>query len=132
MQGTANGTTTDFDGNYTLQDVPDDAVLVFSFFGFEEQRILVNGRSTINVVLAEDAAALSEVVVIGYGSVKRRDATGAVSTVSTEDFNRGVVGSPEELIQGRTAGLQVTTTSGEPGSGVNIRIRGTTSVRGGN
>lgn len=132
VQGTSNGTTTDFDGNYTLQDVPDDAVLVFSFLGFAEQRIPVNGRSTINVVLEEDAAALSEVVVIGYGSVQRRDATGAVSTVSTEDFNRGVVGSPEELIQGRTAGLQVTTTSGEPGSGVNIRIRGTTSVRGGN
>lgn len=132
VKGTSNGTTTDFDGNYTLENVAEDAVLVFSFLSYANQEIPVEGRSTINVVMQEDAAALSEVVVIGYGSVQRRDATGAVATVSTEDFNRGVVGSPEELIQGRTAGLQVTSASGEPGSGVNMRIRGTTSVRGGN
>lgn len=131
-KGTSNGTTSDFDGNYSLNNVADDAVLVFSFVGFTQQEIPVNGQQTINVTMQEDAAALSEVVVIGYGSVERRDATGAVSTVSAEDFNRGVVASPEELIQGRTAGLQITSTSGEPGSGVNIRIRGTTSVRGGN
>ena len=132
IQGTTVGTTTDFDGYYTLQNVPDDAVLVYSFVGFSQQEIPVNGRSTINVTLQEDAAALSEVVVIGYGSVQKRDATGAVATVSAEEFNRGVVASPEQLIQGRTAGLQVTSASGEPGAGVNIRIRGTTSVRGGN
>ncbi|WP_424494262.1 SusC/RagA family TonB-linked outer membrane protein [Salinimicrobium sp. GXAS 041] len=132
VQGTSNGTTTDFDGNYTIDNVGSDAVLVFSYLGFSEQQISVNGRSTINVTMEEDAAALSEVVVIGYGTVASRDATGAVTTVTTEDFNRGVVGSAEELIQGRTAGLQVTSASGEPGSGVNIRIRGTTSVRGGN
>ena len=132
VQGTTNGTTTDFDGNYSLENVPADAVLVFSYLGFADQEVPVNGRSTINVVMQEDAAALREVVVIGYGTVASRDATGAVTTVTTEDFNRGVVGSPEELIQGRTAGLQVTSASGEPGGGVNIRIRGTTSVRGGN
>ncbi|WP_311195983.1 SusC/RagA family TonB-linked outer membrane protein [Antarcticibacterium sp. 1MA-6-2] len=132
VQGTTNGTTTDFDGNYTLNNVPDDAVLVFSFLGYGSQEVLVNGRQTINVTMQEDAAALSEVVVIGYGQTTVRDATSAVATVTSEDFNRGVVASPEELIQGRTAGLQVTTTSGEPGGGVNIRIRGTTSVRGGN
>lgn len=132
VQGTNNGTTTDFDGNYTLTDVDEDAVLVFSFLGFSQQEISVDGRDTINVTMQEDADALSEVVVIGYGSVQQRDATGAVSTVTAEDFNRGVVASPEELIQGRTAGLQVTSASGEPGAGVNIRIRGTTSVRGGN
>ncbi|MDT0643250.1 TonB-dependent receptor [Zunongwangia sp. F363] len=132
VQGTSNGTTTDFDGNYTLENVPDDAVLVFSFVGFAQQQVSVNGRETINVTMQEDAAALSEVVVIGYGSTTRRDATGAVATVSAEEFNRGLVASPEQLIQGRTAGLQVTNSSGEPGGGVNIRIRGTTSVRGGN
>jgi iron complex outermembrane receptor protein len=132
VKGTSNGTVTDFDGNYSLNNVPNDGVLVFSFVGFAQQEIPVNGRTTIDATMAEDASALSEVVVIGYGNVQRRDATGAVSTVSSEDFNRGVVASPEELIQGRTAGLQVTTTSGEPGAGVNIRIRGTTSVRGGN
>lgn len=132
VKGTSNGTTTDFDGNYSLNNVSQDDILVFSFLGFAEQEVNVEGRETINVNMQEDAAALSEVVVIGYGQTTVRDATGAVSTVSAEDFNRGVVASPEELIQGRTAGLQVTTTSGEPGGGVNIRIRGTTSVRGGN
>ena len=132
VKGTTNGTTTDFDGNYSLAEVPDGAVLVFSFLGFSTQEIPVNGRSTINVTLEEDAAALSEVVVIGYGTVESRDATGAVSTISAEEFNSGVISSPEQLIQGRTAGLQITSASGEPGSGVNIRIRGTTSVRGGN
>ncbi|MGY5848710.1 SusC/RagA family TonB-linked outer membrane protein [Salegentibacter sp. HM20] len=132
VQGTSNGTTSDFDGNYSLDNVSDDAVLVFSFLGYGQQEIPVNGRSTVNVTMQEDAAALSEVLVIGYGSVQRRDATGAVASVSAEDFNRGVIASPEELIQGRTAGLQVTSSSGEPGAGVNIRIRGTTSVRGGN
>ncbi|SFC12349.1 TonB-dependent receptor [Zunongwangia sp. SCSIO 43204] len=132
VKGTSNGTTTDFDGNFTLNDVANDAVLVFSFVGFSQQEVPVNGRSTINVTLSEDAAALSEVVVIGYGSTTVKDATGAVATVSAEDFNQGVISSPEELIQGKTAGLQITTTSGEPGGGVNIRIRGTSSVRGGN
>lgn len=132
VQGTSNGTTTDFDGNYLLTDVPDNAVLVFSFLSFATQEIPVGGRSTINVTLQEDAAALSEVVVIGYGTVSSRDATGAVSTVTADEFNQGVISSPEELIQGKTAGLQITSASGEPGSGVNIRIRGTTSVRGGN
>lgn len=132
VQGTSTGTTTDFDGFYSIENVPVDAVLVFTFVGFAQQEIPVNGRENIDVTLQEDAAALSEVVVIGYGQTTVRDATGAVATVSTEDFNRGIVASPEELIQGRTAGLQVTTASGEPGGGVNIRIRGTTSVRGGN
>lgn len=132
VKGTSNGTVTDFDGNYSLNNVPTDGVLVFSFVGYAQQEIPVNGRTTINATMAEDAAALSEVVVIGYGNVQKRDATGAVSTVSSEDFNQGVIASPEELIQGKTAGLQVTTSSGEPGAGVNIRIRGTTSVRGGN
>lgn len=132
IKGTTIGTVTNFDGYYMLEDVPNNAVLVFSFVGYSSQEIPVQGRTDIDVTLQEDAAALSEVVVIGYGSVQRRDATGAVTTVSSEDFNQGVVASPEQLIQGRTAGLQVTNTSGEPGGGVNIRIRGTTSVRGGN
>ncbi|TDN83054.1 iron complex outermembrane receptor protein [Salegentibacter sp. 24] len=132
VKGTSNGTVTDFDGNFSLDNVSSDAVLVFSFVGYSQQEIPLNGRTTLNVTMEEDAAALSEVVVIGYGNVQKRDATGAVSTVSADEFNQGVISSPEELIQGKTAGLQVTSSSGEPGAGVNIRIRGTTSVRGGN
>ena len=99
VKGTSNGTTTDFDGNFTLNDVASDATLVFSFVGFAQQEVKVNGRSTINITMSEDAAALSEVVVIGYGSTTVKDATGAVATVSAEDFNQGVISSPEELTE---------------------------------
>lgn len=132
IQGTSTGTTTDFDGNYTLNDVPADAVLVFSFVGYETQEIAVDGRSEINVNLATDASELEEVVLIGYGQTTVRDATGAVASVSAEEFNKGNISSPEELIQGKTAGVQITQASGEPGAGVALRIRGTTSVRSNN
>lgn len=132
IRGTSTGTTTDFDGVYSLSGVPNDAILVFSFVGYATQEIGVNGRSVINVNLLTDAAELSEVVVIGYGQTTVRDATGAVSSVSSEEFNRGVISSPEELIQGKSAGVQITQSSGEPGAGMNIRIRGTNSVRSNN
>jgi len=132
VQGTTTGTQTDFDGNYSLDVGSDDAVLVFSFIGYATQTIPVNGQSVINVTMQEDAAQLDEVVVIGYGSIKSKDATGAVATVKSDDFNGGVIASPEQLIQGKTAGVQITQTSGEPGAGVNIRIRGTSSARSGN
>ncbi len=132
VQGTTNGTQTDFDGNYTLSNVGSDAVLVVSYIGYKTQEIAVNGRSTINVVLQEDAQALDEVIIIGYGTTTVKDATGAVASVTSEDFNGGVISSPEQLIQGKTAGVQITTTSGEPGAGVEFRIRGTNSVRSNN
>ena len=132
IKGTSTGTTTDFDGNYTLNNVPDDAILVFSFVGYQTQELGVNGRATIDVNLATDASELDEVVLIGYGQTTVRDATGAVSSVTAEEFNTGNIASPEELIQGKTAGVQITQASGEPGSGVALRIRGTTSVRSNN
>ncbi|THD69763.1 TonB-dependent receptor [Robertkochia marina] len=132
VKGTSIGTQTDFDGNYTLENVPSDGVLVFSYVGFVSQEVPVNGQSTINVTLQEDAQALDEVVVIGYGTQAIEDATGAVDVVSSDDFQKGVISSPEQLIQGKTAGVQITQTSGEPGAGVNIRIRGTASVRSNN
>ncbi|PID68592.1 MAG: SusC/RagA family TonB-linked outer membrane protein [Flavobacteriales bacterium] len=130
-KGTVNGVTTDFDGNYTI-NVASDAILVFSFVGYKTQEISVDGKTTINVTMQEDTALLEEVVVIGYGTTTVKDATGAVSAVTSDDFNGGVIASPEELIQGKTAGVQITQTSGEPGAGINIRIRGTTSVRSNN
>lgn len=132
VKGTTNGTQTDFDGNYTLDNVASNAVIVFSYVGFVTQEVAANGRTTINVTLAEDAQALGEVVVIGYGTQRIKDATGAVAVVSSEDFNKGVIASPEQLIQGKTAGVQITQTSGEPGAGIDIRIRGTSSVRSNN
>lgn len=130
-KGTTNGTVTDVEGNYSIT-VGENAVLVFSFVGFASQEVTVGTQSSINVALEPDVRALSEVVVIGYGEVERRDATGAISSLRSEDFNRGVISSPEQLIQGRAPGVQITSSSGEPGAGVNIRIRGTSSVRGGN
>ncbi|MGK7394765.1 MAG: SusC/RagA family TonB-linked outer membrane protein [Candidatus Cyclobacteriaceae bacterium M3_2C_046] len=131
IKGTNTGTTSDVNGNYTLT-APEDGTLVFSFVGFESQEIPINNRSVIDVTLAPDVAELSEVVVIGYGQQEVRDATGSVTSVKAENFNQGVISSPEQLIQGRAAGVQITQASGEPGSGVNIRIRGSSSVRGGN
>lgn len=132
VKGTTNGTQTDFDGNYTLSDVPSDAVLVFSYIGFKTLEVAVAGQSTVNVTLEEDAQALEEVVLVGYGSVRKKDATGAVASVKAEDFNKGVTTSADQLLQGRVAGVQITQSSGEPGAAANIRVRGTSSIRAGN
>lgn len=132
VKGTTNGTQTDFDGNYTLSNVPSNAVLVFSYIGFKTLEVAVAGQSTVNVTLEEDAQALEEVVLVGYGSVRKKDATGAVASVKAEDFNKGVTTSADQLLQGRVAGVQITQSSGEPGAAANIRVRGTSSIRGGN
>ncbi|GGG41747.1 SusC/RagA family TonB-linked outer membrane protein [Christiangramia forsetii] len=132
IKGTSTGTSTDFDGNYTLNNVPDDATLLFSFIGFVTQEVAVDGRSTIDINLTTDASELEEVVLIGYGQTTIKDATGSVSSVTSENFNKGVISSPEQLIQGKSAGVQISQGSGEPGSGVAIRIRGTSSVRSNN
>lgn len=132
VKGTTNGTQTDFDGNYTLDGIDDTATLVFSYIGYRTVEMPVNGRSTINVTLQEDAQALDEVVIIGYGQTTVKDATGAVAAVTSEDFNGGIIASPEQLIQGKTAGVQITQASGEPGAGVNLRIRGSNSIRSNN
>lgn len=132
VKGTTNGTQTDFDGNFTLNNVDDAATIVFSYIGYKSQEVAVSGQSSINVVLEEDAEALDEVVIIGYGTTTVKDATGAVASVSSEDFQQGIISSPEQLIQGKTAGVQVTQASGEPGAGITLRIRGTGSVRGNN
>lgn len=132
VKGTTTGAQTDFDGNYTISNIGENATLVFSYIGYKAQEVVVGNQTTINITLSEDAEALTEVVVIGYGTTTVKDATGAVSAVNSEDFNGGVISSPEQLIQGKTAGVQISQGSGEPGSGVAIRIRGTSSVRSNN
>jgi len=106
VKGTTNGTSTDFDGNYTLNNVPSDAVLVFSYVGFATQEIAVGGRSSISITMAPDNA-LDEVVLIGYGSTRIKDATGSVAVVGSEDFNTGVIASPEQLLQGKVSGVTI-------------------------
>ena len=132
VKGTTTGTQTDFDGNYTLDGVPSDGVLVFSYIGYATQEVAVDGRSTVNVTLQEDATALDEVVIIGYGQTTVKDATGSVTAVTSEDFNTGVIASPEQLIQGKTAGVNIQQVSGEPGAGIQVNIRGANSVRANN
>jgi TonB-dependent starch-binding outer membrane protein SusC len=131
VKGTSTGTVTDSDGAYTLS-VKSDAILIFSFIGYKTLEVAVGGRTTVDAGLELDVTALSEVVVIGYGTVNLKNSTGALVSVKSEDFNGGLISSPEQLIQGKTAGVQITSTSGEPGSGVQIRIRGTSSIRSNN
>ncbi|MCB0644160.1 MAG: SusC/RagA family TonB-linked outer membrane protein, partial [Phaeodactylibacter sp.] len=129
--GTSTGTATDFDGKYSL-NVPDGSSQIeVSYTGYSTQVITLGASDILDIQLAA-GDFLEEVVVVGYGSVKKSDATGAVATLTSEDFNVGIINSPEQLIQGRAAGVQITSASGEPGAGVNVRIRGTSSVRGGN
>jgi len=131
VKGTTTGTQTDFDGNFTIE-AGSDATLVFSYVGFKTQEIAVNGQSSVNATMLEDAEALEEVVVIGYGTTTVKDATGSVTAVTSDDFNGGIISSPEQLIQGKTAGVQISQSSGEPGAGIAIRIRGSNSIRSNN
>lgn len=131
VKGSNRGTQTDVNGTYKIA-IPANATLIFSFVGFAKQEIEVGTRSELNVILVSADKTLDEVVVVGYGTTTRKDATGGVTSLSAKDFNQGVIASPEQLLQGRAAGVQMTPNSGEPGAGINIRIRGTTSIRSGN
>ncbi len=125
VKNTAKGASTDFDGLYALNEVPVNSILVFSYIGFQTQEILVTSDSTtINVVLQEDAAQLDEVVVIGYGTQKKKEITGAVSVISTESIEKLKPTRVEQALQGQVAGVNITTNSGSPGSGATISIRG--------
>jgi len=126
--GAVTGTVTDIDGKYNVNVAPDIKVLYYSFVGMKSTTETINNRTVINVVLLEDAVSVDEVVVIGYGTVKKSDATGAVSTVSAKDFNKGGITSPQDLIVGKSAGTVITSAGGAPGSGSTIRIRGGSSM----
>lgn len=127
----SNGTITDIDGNYTLT-VPAKATIVFSYVGYTTQEAAVKGRSVINIVMSEDAQALEEVVVIGYGSVKKKDLTGSVATVNSEVLAAVPVASATEALTGKMAGVQITTTEGSPDAEMKIRVRGGGSITGDN
>ena len=128
VQGTNTGTVTDFDGNFSLQASP-DAVLEISYIGYKKQTIPLNGQRNINVSLGVDAEVLDEVVVIGYGSVKKSDVTGSVSSVKSEDLKAFPLLNAGQALQGRAAGVFVQTQNGgEPGADINIRVRGSSSL----
>lgn len=128
LKGTSTAAPTDIEGNYTLTAPTGTGTLVFSYIGFQPQEVPINNRSTINVTLAADASSLDEVVVIGYGTAKRQDITGAVTSMSAKELEKIPVSSVAEAMTGRMAGVQVTTTDGAPGSEIVIRVRGGGSV----
>ncbi|MCL5127323.1 SusC/RagA family TonB-linked outer membrane protein [Algibacter sp. L4_22] len=130
IKGTSTGTATDFDGHYQLEANNGD-ILVVTYVGFQSQEITYSGQASLNIELSEDAAQLSEIVVIGYGSTTKKDATGSVEAITSKDFTRGNIVTPENLLSGRVSGVSVTT-SGAPGSGSQIRIRGGSSINGSN
>ncbi len=128
QQGTSNGTVTDFDGKYRLTVQNANPVLVYSYTGYTTLEEAVAGRGQIDIELAEDAQTLDQVVVIGYGSQKRSDITGAVSSVSSEELEKAVFNNVDQLLQGRSPGVLVTSGDGSPGSQATIRIRGNNSL----
>ncbi|MBQ7351085.1 MAG: TonB-dependent receptor [Bacteroides sp.] len=129
VKGTSNGTITDLDGNFQLT-ADADAILVFSFIGYQTQEL--PAQPVMNVTLRDDSKQLDEVVVIGYGSVKKNDLSGSVVALKAEEMNKGAVTSPQELIQGKVPGLYVSAGDGQPGSGSSIRIRGGASLNASN
>ncbi len=129
--GTKVSTSTDFDGKYSI-DVPANGTLLYSFIGFNTQKVAVDGRKTINVILKSAAEDLKDVVVIGYGTQKRKDVNSAISSISSKDIENLKVVSFDQMMQGKAAGVVVNSNSGEPGSNVSVRIRGVSSLTGTN
>lgn len=127
VKGTSSGTVSDADGNYRIA-VGNNSVLVFSFVGYTTQEVVVGSQSTINVSLASDVTALSEVIVVGYGSQEKKEITGSVVSVTTEQFNRGNVNDPAMLLQGKVPGLSIYNRGGDPNTNATIRLRGLSSV----
>lgn len=128
IKGTTTGTVTDVNGNFTLNVPDNNAVLVFSFVGFQSKEVPVNGQTTLNVTLATDVQSLSEVVVVGYGTQRRQELTTAVTSVNSQSLERQPVAGFDQALQGQAPGIQVTSPTGAPGAGINVRIRGNNSV----
>lgn len=127
VQGTTIGTITNFDGDYTLK-VETGVTVQYSYIGYKTSELVISNATTLNVKLFVDTEKLEEVVVIGYGTVKKGDATGSVTAISSDDFNKGATTSPQDLLVGKTSGMQITTDGGKPGAGATIRIRGGASL----
>ncbi|MGV3559300.1 SusC/RagA family TonB-linked outer membrane protein [Larkinella arboricola] len=132
QKGTTRGTTTDKDGTFRMQIPNEDVVLVFSYVGYEKQEVAVGAQSTLTVQLKADEKSLDEVVVVGYGSVKKSDLTGSVSSVKGEAIQAQAIRNPVQALTGLSAGVQVLQNSGEPGSTLSVRVRGGNSIIGGN
>ena len=123
-KGTTNGVSTDFDGNYSISVASNDAILIFSYLGLETKEISVNGSSTLNASLIENAESLEEVVVVGYGSQKKKDVTGAITTLSSDDITRAPITSVDQALRGQTPGVFISNRGGDAAAPISVRIRG--------
>ena len=132
VEGSKNGTTTDFDGKFTISNIKTGDVITISYIGYKDQKITFNNQNDISITLQEDSKELKDVVVIGYGTVKKKDATGAVNVVASKDFNKGAVVSGSDLLNGKIAGVTINAGGGSPGSIGEIRIRGGSSLNANN
>src|SRR5690606_16507238 len=132
VEDTNQGTATDIDGRFLLEDVNENAVLVFSYIGYQTQEFVLNGRSNINITMMEDLQTLDEVVVVGYGSVRKRDLTGAVSSIKAEDLVTSSSVDIGRVLKGRLSGLMIRENSAQPGGGLDILVRGAGSVNASN
>ncbi len=132
VKGTTTGVITDNNGNYSLSNIPDNATLIFSFVGMKTQEVKIGTQASINVILIEETIGLEEVIAIGYGTVKKSDLTGSVSSVKTSELQQTPMTSIDQGLIGRASGVQVTQTSGMPGAVASIRVRGSSSIQGGN
>ena len=132
VKGTTKGTTTDAAGKFSIAVPAGSTTLVFSSVGYKSQELNISSVESATVSLEETNASLNEIVVVGYGTSKRKDLTGSVATVASKDFNKGIATAPDQLIQGKVAGVQILSINGAPGAASTIRIRGANSIRGGN
>ncbi len=131
LKGSAQSVITDSNGSFTISVPDNNAVLVIKYVGYETQEILVGSKTRVEVRLAASASSLSQVVVVGYGSQNKRDVTGSVKSLKSEDFNQGIINTPQQLLQGKVSGVNVTSASGEPGGVTGINVRGPGGVRSG-
>ncbi len=127
IKGTSKGTITDLDGNYSLE-TSSDATLEFSYIGYEKQVVSAKGQSTINIQLTKDVKEIDEIVVIGYGTQKRSQVTGSISSIESDEFEIATTSQTDRILQGKASGLRVTRNSGAPGEGARVRIRGLTGI----
>ena len=132
VKGTTNGIITDTNGNYSIPNVPESTILQFSFVGMKTQEVAVAGKFTIDVTLVEETIGIEEIVAIGYGTQKKRDVTGAMANINTEELSEIPVSSIGQKLQGKLAGVQINQNNGEPGGALSFRIRGAASILAGN
>ena len=131
VKGTTNGTITDSDGRYSINSVPANSILQFSFVGMKSQEIVVENKSVINVTLAEESIGIEEVVAVGYGTIKKSDLTGAVSSINSEQIKERSSTNVMQSLSGQVAGVQIQQTQGAPGYSPAIKIRGTSTITAG-